>query len=100
MRRATLGVFAICSLLLVQNAVAENFIVSYLEGQAQVRHGASWINIAIGDVVPSESIIRLAGSRDSSAKRYRLGSHPNQPGHLSCQRYRRCSSLFLFLRSR
>lgn len=59
MRKATLGLVGTCCLLFAQNSLAENFSVSYLEGQAQIRHGAAWINLAIGDVVPSEASIQL-----------------------------------------
>ena len=61
MRRTTVGLLATFCLLLTQNALAENFNVSYLEGQAQIQSGSSWINLAIGDVVPSETSIRLIG---------------------------------------
>ena len=58
MRKASMAA-ALC--LLVTAAVgAQDLSVVYMEGDAQVRNGSAWNDLAIGDAVPADSSVRVS----------------------------------------
>ena len=77
MKREALLIFA---LVVATSLHAQDLSVVYLEGVVQVRSGASWTELQIGDAVPRESAIRLQNGGSLQLKGTGADFYLNRPG--------------------
>jgi tetratricopeptide (TPR) repeat protein len=82
----TICIALLAVLLIVPFAAgAQSLSVSYLDGQAQIRSGSSWSDLAVGDTVPVTASVRLTSKAIIQLKGAGLNFTLTRPGTYALQ---------------